>query len=156
MARPLSEISIASVSDNFRLDSSSFIILIFPPIAVRATLNAITTYHCKDALKFTIVERYDLKSSEDCSLAPDIGAIGSAFIAFGQDSSCNLNCFTSGKLSDLSIDKDYLVAGYYRKVEDSCDSVFWELLSGNSLIVSWEEKRLTSGKMDKYINEREC
>ncbi len=115
-------------------------------IAAKATFVTYTTHKCRRALNFTLVEQYNLKSSEACLVAPQIP---SSFLALGEHEECEASagrdeygCFKSHltkKGGDpLIAGETYLVVGtYIAYTSQGCHN--WDVLN-KPLITLWDSK----------------
>lgn len=128
----------------------------FNVTAVRATFNSLTTYDCRRALSFTVVEQFPIKSKGNCTLAPTV-AENSILIAVGDASTC-LDCFTDAELGhELTVGSEYVLAGYHKPAPAGCedDTLWW--VTDNSAIAPWNVKRKKFAKFVKKGNTaRSC
>ena len=81
-------------------------------IAFRGVFNFHTTYNCKHAANFTVLEQYCVKTAGNCTRAPNMT---SHELVLGSHSSCTTNCFEN---ANLQAGKEYIVAGVHK--DDTC------------------------------------
>ena len=108
--------------------------------AVKATLEGITTHHCRIAYEFVLEEQFQVLDSNTCEEAPAILA-GTSFLALWEPE-------TSEKALELFIGESYLVSGFHREEPAECGGqTLWDVATG--VISTWGDKY--SKKLSKWV-----